>query len=555
MSAAPLRIALAQPNLMVGDIAGNARCLIDWSLRARDELGAQVVVFPELALSGYPPEDLLLRREILDAVERAVERIARAVSGITVVFGLPERDAQGEAGVLYNAALALRDGQVIARAHKRHLPNYGVFDEKRWFEPGRLAAGAGVFEVAGVPLGLLICEDSWYPDPARALVGAGARVLLSLNASPYHRDKGEEREAVLRARHADTGATLVYVNLVGGQDELVFDGESFAFDSQGLRLRLPAFEEALGWVELETQGGAQGRIVAASASAPALTGEAEVYRALVLGVRDYARKNGFSRAVLGLSGGVDSALVLAIAVDALGADKVEAMLLPSPYTAPMSLEDARAQARSLGVPLHEIPITPAFETFRHLLADLFAGLPQDITEENLQARCRGVLLMALSNKRGSLLLTTGNKSEMAVGYCTLYGDMAGGFAPLKDVAKMQVYALARYRNREGEVIPERVLTRAPSAELRPDQRDEDSLAPYPVLDAILEAHVEQDRSVREIVALGYDEALVRRIVRLVEINEYKRRQAAPGVRVTRRAFGRDRRYPISSGFGRTPCED
>lgn len=537
-----LRIALAQVNLTVGDILGNARKVVDYSLRARDELQAQVVVFPELTLTGYPPEDLLLREDLLVWVERGLALIRQQVKGIDVVLGLPEQGAQG----LFNTAVVIRDGQVLARYHKQHLPNYSVFDEMRYFVPG--PAEPCVYDCHGLRVGITICEDIWMPDPAAQAEAAGAQLILNLNASPFHSRKLGDREAVLADRATETGLPVVYVNLVGGQDELVFDGGSMVTDRNGeVCLRAAAFEECLACVNVADDG----RVTANAGDVGTVGSRTErMYQALVLGVRDYAHKNGFRGAVLGLSGGIDSALTLAIAVDALGAENVEAVMMPSPYTARMSIEDAAAEAEALGIEYREISIAPAFEAFRGMLAEAFAGLAEDVTEENLQARSRGVVLMAISNKKGRLLLTTGNKSEMAVGYATLYGDMAGGFAPLKDVPKLQVYELARYRNSLSSVIPQRVLERAPSAELAPNQTDQDSLPPYEVLDAILERYVERDCSVENIVAEGFDEVTVRRVVRMVNLNEYKRRQAPPGVRVTRRAFGRDRRYPITSGYVR-----
>ncbi len=532
----PLRIALAQINLLVGDIDGNAAQVVDCAIRARDALGAQLVVFPELTLTGYPPEDLLLRPELHTRVLRALTDISRRVHGIDVLLGYPRQASGG----LYNAASVLRDGAIVATYHKQHLPNHSVFDEKRYFVPGNAPC---VVDVQGVPVGVTICEDVWQPGPVRQAADAGARLLININASPYHAGKGHEREAVVRQRVEESGVPMVYLNLVGGQDELVFDGESFVMDARGqVTQRAPAFTADLYVVDIDLH--AAPKPVPAQLTAP-LTEVESVYAALVLGVRDYIDKNGFDGAVIGLSGGIDSALTLAIAVDALGPQRVEAIMMPSRYTAAMSLEDAAAEAKALGVDYRVIPIEPVFESFLAALEDEFAGRAADTTEENIQARCRGVILMAISNKKRRMVLTTGNKSEMSVGYATLYGDMAGGFAPIKDVPKLLVYRLAEWRNGHGQVIPHRVLERPPSAELAPDQKDEDSLPPYPVLDPILEQYVELDRSVAEIVAQGYDEATVRRVVALVDRNEYKRRQAPPGVRITRRAFGRDRRYPIT----------
>ena len=543
-----LRIVLAQIDLPVGDVRGNLQRVIDAALRARDTLQAQVVVFPELALTGYPPEDLLLRPGMQLHVLAAVERIKHEVHGIHIVVGHPHAARGG----LYNAASVICDGHILATACKQHLPNYSVFDEKRYFTPG---TDSCVVEIAGVPFGITICEDIWSPGPVRQARDAGARCIININASPFHDGKGDEREAVVRDRIQETGLPVLYLNLVGGQDELVFDGASFVMNAAGaVTQRMPACTAGLYPVDLDI-GSAVTPLP--GECAPRLDRVAGIYNVLVLGVRDYILKNGFKGAVIGLSGGIDSALTLAIAVDAIGAEQVEAVMMPSRYTADMSVEDARAQARQLGVIFRMIPIEGAFKVFLEALEDEFKGLPSDVTEENIQARSRGVILMAISNKLGKILLTTGNKSEVAVGYATLYGDMAGGFAPIKDCPKTLVYKLAEYRNGLGaaEVIPRRVIERAPSAELRPDQKDEDSLPPYPVLDAILERYVEHDRSPEEIVAEGFDIDIVRRVVWMVDRNEYKRRQAPPGVRITRRAFGRDRRYPITSGYLATQLAD
>ncbi|MEA3412049.1 MAG: NAD+ synthase [Pseudomonadota bacterium] len=533
-------IALAQFNPLVGDIEGNADRIVAFAAEARDRYRAGLVVFPELSLTGYPPEDLVLRPGLHRRVSAALEWLTGRMTGIDVLVGLPLESG----GRIYNAAALLRDGRVAAIYHKRLLPNYRVFDEKRYFTRGDVPC---VVETGGVRVGVTVCEDIWEPGPAAESARDDAELLVNLNASPYHLRKYKEREAVLAARAGETGLPVVYVNQVGGQDELVFDGESLVMGADGgIRLRAPAFEEGLWCV---TWSGARHDILPVGASAAPLDELESIYRALVLGVRDYARKNGFRGAIIGLSGGIDSALTLAIAVDALGADSVHAVMMPSRYTSSMSLEDARAEAGALGVAYDEISIEPPFEAFLQSLAVPFEGLSADETEENIQARIRGILLMAYSNKFGRLVLTTGNKSEMAVGYATLYGDMAGGFAPLKDVSKTRVFALARYRNRHATVIPERVITRPPSAELAPDQKDEDSLPPYSELDPILEMFVERDWSIDRIVASGYDEDTVSRVVKMVLRNEYKRRQAPPGVRITRRAFGKDRRYPITSGFG------
>ncbi|GAB6048483.1 NAD+ synthase [Methyloparacoccus murrellii] len=538
-----LRIVIAQLDFMVGDVAGNARRIRETAAEARDRLGAQAVVFPELTLSGYPPEDLVLRRDFLTAVEVALDELARDIDGITAIVGFPEAADDG----IYNSAAVLGEGAIRRIYRKQRLPNYGVFDEKRYFQAGSAPC---VFPLAGVPVGLTICEDIWQPGPVEQAAAAGARLVLNLNASPYQAGKLRDREAVVRARVSAAGVPLVYVNLIGGQDELVFDGASFVMDRQGrIVAHAPEFGETL--LAVTFAAGDDGRTVEPRPGpvTPPLPDDAGIYRALLTGIRDYVRKNRFQGAVLGLSGGIDSALTLALAADALGPERVEALLMPSRYTADMSNEDAVRQAEALGCRHHVIPIEPAFAAFMDMLAPSFAGLPPDTTEENIQARCRGILLMAFSNKTGKILLTTGNKSEMSVGYATLYGDMAGGFAPLKDVPKMLVYRLAEYRNSLSPVIPRRVIERPPSAELRPDQKDEDSLPPYPVLDAILERYIERDESVAEIIAAGYPAHEVVRVARMVDRNEYKRRQAPPGVKISRRAFGRDRRYPMTHGFG------
>ena len=544
-----LRIVMAQLDLLVGDVLGNAQQVIDAAGYARDQLQAQAIMFPELTLTGYPPEDLLLRPGLHIHVLAALERIKQLVQGIHVIVGHPH---QGTGG-LYNAASVIRDGELLATYCKQHLPNYSVFDEKRYFVSG---TDACVVEIGGVLFGITICEDVWTPGPVQQTKAAGARCILNLNASPYHAGKGDEREAVTRDRIREVGLPMLYVNLVGGQDELVFDGESFVMDAQGqVTQRAPACTVGLYPVDLEIA--AEVRPLPGDC-VPRADGLAGVYQVLVLGVRDYILKNGFKGAVIGLSGGIDSALTLAIAVDAIGSEQVEAVMMPSRYTADMSVDDARTQARQLGVTYRMIPIEGPFKAFLDALADEFKGMPADVTEENIQARSRGVILMAISNKYGKILLTTGNKSEVAVGYATLYGDMAGGFAPIKDCPKTLVYKLAEYRNglsEGGEVIPRRVIERAPSAELRADQKDEDSLPPYEILDAILEQYVERDQSPEDIVAAGYDAETVRRVVWLVDRNEYKRRQAPPGVRITRRAFGRDRRYPITSAYLGTQLPD
>ncbi len=536
MNISPIRLAAAQLNLWVGDIDGNVGKIVEAARQARDELKADLVVCPELSILGYPPDDLLLRTALPRAIEEGLARLLREVRGITLIVGLPEFAPEG----LYNAACVIRDGAVIARYRKQLLPNYGVFDEKRHFLPG---SGTAVFELRGLPVGVCICEDVWGPGPAQAALAAGAKLLININASPYDLAKHRDRVEVLRARSVETGLPILYVNLVGGQDDLVFDGGTLGVNGDGtVAFRAPSFEEGV------YVAGFNGRFV--GQIAPELPEEAAVYKGLVQATRDYVERNGFPGALVGLSGGIDSALVAAIAADALGPEKVWTVAMPSRYTAGMSNDDARLQAERLGLRHSVLPIETAFGAFNQTLAQSFAGRGPDIAEENLQSRCRGVLLMALSNKFGQVVLTTGNKSEMATGYATLYGDMCGGFAPIKDVYKTLVYRLARYRNSLGvEVIPERVITRPPSAELRPDQKDSDSLPPYEVLDPILEAYVEDSRSIAEIAALGYDEATVRRVAALVRRSEYKRRQAPPGPKITRRAFGRERRYPITAQYG------
>ncbi len=530
-----LKIALAQLNFTVADIEANSAKIIAAAEQAKRQQ-ADVILFPELCVTGYPPEDLLLRQDFIQQAQRAVEHIQQHVHGITLVIGYPKAHGKRR----YNTAIALRDGQVVAEYHKQALPNYGVFDEQRYFNAGHQTC---LFDCQGHTVALAICEDIWMPDIIRKNRAAGADLILTLNASPFHAGKMHEREAIICGQVKEAGVPLVYVNQVGGQDELVFDGASFVADRHGdIVFRAKEFEEQLDVVKFIDHQPSKTHI------APLYQPVVSEYKALVLGIKDYVRKNGFDGALLGLSGGIDSALVLALAVDALGADKVEAVLMPSRYTQDMSIEDAKLEAEALGIQYHILPIEPAVTAFHDMLAPLFAGTKKDATEENIQARCRGILLMALSNKQGKLLLTTGNKSEMSVGYATLYGDMAGGFAPLKDVAKLLVYRLAAYRNSLSPVIPERVITRAPSAELAPDQKDEDSLPPYAVLDPILALYIEQDKSAAEIVAMGYPVDAVKRALSLVDRNEYKRRQSPPGIRITPRAFGRDRRYPISSAY-------
>lgn len=535
-----MKIAIAQINAIVGDFAGNSEKAVHYARQAVDA-GADILLAPELFLTGYPPEDLVLRHDFLQASATALEKIAKAVPEITIVIGHPLKVE----GACYNAASVLQGGKITATYHKHILPNDSVFDEVRYFTPGHAPL---VFEHKGIKCGILICADVWEPAPARLAKLAGAELLLVLNASPYHMEKQSTRHGVVRKRVEETGLPVIYVNMVGGQDELVFDGGSFVLDRDGVLVQqLPEFEEMLGIVDVDPSDGNRANPEQATIIA-SLPIEAAVYQALRLGLHDYIAKNRFKSVVLGLSGGIDSALTLAIAVDALGADRVRAVMMPSEFTADMSVNDAKAMAEGLGVHYSEFPIGRLFAEFRDTLSHEFEGLPFDTAEENLQARIRGMLLMALSNKFGSIVLTTGNKSEMAVGYSTLYGDMAGGFALLKDVPKTLVYKLSRYRNSLSPAIPERIILRAPSAELRHGQTDQDSLPPYEVLDAIMEAYVERDSSRAEIVAMGYHESDVSRVTSLIDRNEYKRRQSPIGVRITQRGFGKDRRYPITSRF-------
>jgi NAD+ synthase (glutamine-hydrolysing) len=533
-----VNVAIAQINSTLGDFEGNRAKIADFARRAAQQ-GADIVLTPELSLVGYPPEDLLLRQSFHTKTEQTLRALAAdlaGLKGVHVVVGHPlQRD-----GASFNAASVLLDGEIFGTYCKYDLPNSTVFDEKRYFTSADLPL---VFAVKGVRFGINICEDTWSGHaPARAKE-AGAQVLLVPNGSPYHMNKQHLRQEVMRTNVTSQGMSLVYANLVGGQDELIFDGNSFVLDQKGaLAAQLKHFEE-----DLQIIGFDGGNPVAAGVAAD-LPVEAQVYQALVLGVRDYIGKNGFPGVIIGLSGGVDSALTLAIAVDALGAQRVRAVMMPSPYTADISWIDSREMVKRIGVRYDEIPIAACFSAFTDTLAQEFKGLPLDATEENIQARIRGTLLMALSNKHGSIVLTTGNKSEMAVGYCTLYGDMAGGFAVIKDIAKTLVYRLCAYRNSISDIIPERILTRAPSAELRPDQKDQDSLPPYEVLDAIMQMYMEENKSVAEILAAGYRSEDVQRVTHLIKVNEYKRRQAPVGIRVTHRAFGRDWRYPITSKF-------
>ena len=549
-----LRIALAQFDFPVGAVAGNAARIAALVAQARDEFGAGLVLFPELALSGYPPEDLLLRPSFLADCEAALQRIAADTHGIVAVVGWP----QAAGAVVYNAASVLRDGRVECTYRKRELPNYAVFDERRYFDVDP-DGGPCVFAVDGVRVGLVICEDLWFPEPLAGTVAAGAQLVLVPNASPFERDKHAQRDALLAQRVAETrvdgnGVALAYLNLVGGQDALVFDGASVLADGDGIVH--PAAAAFLDdWLVADFDPGSRRFSAVRWTVDGDESRDALAWRAVVRGTGDYCRKNGFDKAWLGLSGGIDSSVVLAIAVDALGADNVTAVRMPSRFTAELSNDLAAEQCAALGVRLLELPIETPFQGYLDTLAATFAGKPADTTEENLQSRIRGALLMALSNKFGGLLLTTGNKSEYAVGYATIYGDMCGGYAPIKDLYKTEVFALARWRNtvggsapHGGQVIPQAVIERAPSAELRANQTDQDSLPAYDVLDAILLRHVDQEQSRAEIVAAGFDAAIVDKVLRLVRTSEWKRHQAAPGPKVSRRAFGRERRYPISNGY-------
>ena len=563
-----LKICVLQLNYCVGDLAGNAQKIIAAATTAYAG-GARLVVTPELAICGYAAEDLFLRSSFIKACDDAIHQVAHALAGLkglTVVVGAPSMAGNGlrtksvAVQQLRNAALVLQAGQVTATYAKRELPNYQVFDERRYFTPGDTAC---VFDAGGLKVGLLICEDAWFDTPVKQTKDAGAELLVVINASPFHTGKGGEREQMMKQRAQAVGLPLVYAHLVGGQDEIVFEGRSFALQADGLLAgRAASFKEELFEISVVSASNkpvtldlsAQAAIYLIANTTPEQTDDADLWDALVLGVRDYLGKNGFPGALLGLSGGIDSALVLAIAVDAIGADKVQTVMMPSPYTADISWIDAREMAGRMNVRYDEISIIPEFEAFKASLAEQFKGRAEDTTEENIQARIRGTMLMALSNKFGSIVLTTGNKSELATGYCTLYGDMAGGFAVIKDLVKTTVFQLARWRNANNPYgtcnapIPERIITRPPSAELKADQTDQDSLPPYEVLDAILESYMENDESIESIIAAGFERAVVERVTRLIKINEYKRRQAPVGIRVTHRSFGKDWRYPITSRF-------
>lgn len=537
-----MNILMAQINPIVGDIEGNTQMVIDWVRRAEVEHNADVVVFTELTLCGYPPEDLLLRESMVWRIESACERLAQQRFGATLILGYPQKVGQH----LLNVAGVLQDGEWIASYAKQELPNYQVFDEKRYFKAGTKAC---VFDLKGIPTAITVCEDIWHDGPILQAKAAGARLMINLNASPYHQQKQYQRLDLVKSKAKLGDMPIIYVNQVGGQDELVFDGASFAVTAAGeCCVQAPQFIEGLYPVSVRYDTADARATIAAGEVAALPQRLASVYQALVLGVHDYVNKNGFKHVVLGLSGGIDSALTLAIAVDALGAERVTAVMMPFTYTSELSQNDAQTQAATMGVDYKTISIKPMYDAFMAGLAESFLGTSVDLTEQNLQARCRGVLLMALSNKTGALVLTTGNKSEMAVGYSTLYGDMAGGFDVLKDVPKMMVFELSRYRNTLGEVIPVSVIERPPSAELAPDQKDEDNLPPYDILDQILEAYIEHDESAEAIIAKGFDKDTVYRVIRLVDINEYKRRQAPIGVRISQKGFGRDRRYPVTNGW-------
>lgn len=534
-------VVMAQIDPVVGDISGNVKRIIDACQQAKADCAADIVVFPEMTITGYPPEDLLLRDGLYPQINEALSTICDNVQDVVCVVGYPMIDELGER---FNMAAWIEDGMIQASYMKQNLPNYSVFDERRYFEAGNQPC---VMDYKGIRFGLLICEDIWKISPSTQAMDAGADVILNLNASPFSAEKHQDRIATLQRRVDEIKKPIIYVNQVGGQDELVFDGGSFAMNVEGdVSVQSPEFETALTPVELMKQG--ESVVMMAGEQADLYEDEERVYKALLLGVQDYVNKNGFPGVLLGLSGGIDSALTLAIAVDALGADKVEAVMMPFRYTADISKEDAQKQAEILGVKYQSIPIEPMYQGFEAALAATLAGTEADVTEENLQARIRGTLLMAISNKTGKMVLATSNKSEVAVGYSTLYGDMVGGFSPLKDVPKTLVYRLAKYRNTISEVIPERVITRPPSAELRPDQVDQDSLPDYDDLDMIIKLYVKQDKTPQEIAGLGYDESEVRRVIRMIDRSEYKRRQAAPGIKITHRAFGRDRRYPITNHY-------
>lgn len=537
-----INIGLAQINVVVGAIEGNVDRIIEFAERARDEYNCDLLVCAELVLTGYPPEDLLLRPGFHSQVQRQLQRLCDSVTGIDLIVGYPKKTSEG----LFNIGALIRDGKVSHEYKKVKLPNYGVFDEVRYFLTGNEPC---VIDYKGFNIGLTVCEDIWHDGPIEDSVAAGAQVIININGSPYHTNKIPERRDVVCQRSKSVSTPVVYVNQVGGQDELVFDGASFVSGADGNVIhQVASFEESLSVVVAKKASDDAPVVITGSEMVAESSFHESVYNALVLGVRDYVTKNGFTSVVIGLSGGIDSALTTAIAVDALGAENVDVIMMPFRYTSDISKHDAHAQAQALGIKYHVVSIEPMYDAFMQQLSPIFEGRDEDTTEENIQARCRGLTLMAYSNKTGHMVLTTGNKSEMSVGYATLYGDMVGGYNAIKDVPKVLVYELSKYRNTISPVIPERVITREPSAELRPDQIDSDSLPPYEILDPILELYVEQDCPPAEIVAKGFAKEYVSQVIRMVDRNEYKRRQSAPGVRITKRAFGRDRRYPITSGF-------
>ena len=534
-----IKIGLAQINVVVGAVEHNVNLILEYACRARDELNCDLLVCSEMVLTGYPPEDLLMRPGFMALVDSELHRLCASLKGIDVVVGYPKVDS----GTMYNIGALITDGEITQEYRKIKLPNYAVFDEKRYFEAGSEAC---VLEYQGINLGITVCEDIWHDGPIELAVEEGAEVIININGSPYHSDKISERRGVVCARAKKVKTPVVYVNQVGGQDELVFDGASFACDANGEVVhQMVSFDNALSAVTVYKN---DGLTIKGSEMVAEFEPLESIYNALVLGVRDYVHKNGFTGVVIGLSGGIDSALTTTIAVDALGKENVDVIMMPFKYTSDISKEDAYAEAKALDITYHVISIEPMYEAFVSQLAPVFEGYEEDVTEENIQARCRGLTLMAYSNKTGKMVLTTGNKSEMSVGYATLYGDMVGGYNAIKDVPKITVYELAKYRNTISQVIPDRVITREPSAELRADQIDSDSLPEYEVLDPILELYVEEDCPPSEIVKRGFDAQVVERVIRLVDRNEYKRRQAAPGVRISKKAFGRDRRYPITSGY-------
>ena len=538
-----IKIGLAQINVVVGGIENNVDRIIEFAERARNDHQCDLLVCSELVLTGYPPEDLLMRPGFNHRVKAQLQRLCESIKGIDLVVGYPKKTSEG----LFNMGALVSNGTVTYEYAKMDLPNYSVFDEKRYFIAGDDTC---VIDYQGFKLGLTVCEDIWHDGPVERCVADGAEVVININGSPYHSKKITERNDVVCVKAKELGVPIVYVNQIGGQDELVFDGASFAVDAKGEVVhQMASFEEALSVVTLMRESSDHGAV---SITGSEMVAEYEmlesVYKALVLGVGDYVRKNGFKKVVIGLSGGIDSAITAAIAVDALGPENVDVIMMPFRYTSDISQFDAHAEAKALGINYHVVSIEPMYDAFVEQLSPIFEGRDNDTTEENIQARCRGLCLMAFSNKTGAMVLTTGNKSEMSVGYATLYGDMVGGYNAIKDVPKILVYELAKYRNTISPVIPERVITREPSAELRPDQIDSDSLPPYEILDPILELYVEQDCPPAEIVAKGFAREYVEQVIRMVDRNEYKRRQAAPGVRITKRAFGRDRRYPITSGF-------